>query len=1034
MIISACEKRAIKRTRSVVDSFALRIGPQTWITPITEEGLRELRGALKQIATRQTAVACYRNDGRKAMKLLWVVGSRRKFGVSGHFPAGHMTGIRRTRVLSPWVRVAALLTQTAGLSHDWGKAVRFFQTKLKETKWMPMKDPVRHEWISMKLLQAVRSDIPPETVWHSLSQNPVTRREKPEWFSGINKWEHALEYLISTHHKLFLEDGRNVLGPGNHVRDNTDIVRIVSAQDFLPHAPIPEQPLQKVTSNLSRLAKMPEAQSSDPYFWRAVATVSRVCLVLADHYVSSQPKATDDRDTNELYANTDQGKPSQSLSWHLREVGRVSGDLIYRLAELEMAGLSDEAVEKILKPSGDPRFCWQDTAVNAFSRTATERSLPTLVLNLADTGAGKTRMNAKAICALRPEEPVRFATALNLRTLTLQTGDAYRDELGIGRDELACVIGDRVIQKLHEYGNTVQETGCMSISGKGEPEDTDGNSIFDFELETLGESFDLPDWLEPLIAKRPGAASMLAPPVLVSTVDTLIKAGEPHYQGHHAIQFLRLASSDLILDELDGYDPDALVAVLRLVTLCGMFGRNVVASSATLPKPVARALVRAYQLGIRMYLALEGPEHNRFRCSYIDNLIDPIVYEYQADDEKLLQTVEQHFDLRIKEMYQALEGPRLKVPMLQEVEATGEEHLFEAAIAAVRQLHRNTCWEFNNKRISFGLIRCANIRTTIPMARQLVKSLPQARIASYHSQDFLIQRYHKEQRLDHLLNRKRGNTNIASDWQIHKILQNTEQTEVIFIVVATPVEEIGRDHDFDWAVIEPSSTHSIVQTAGRVNRHRLVAVSLPNIAILQFNALHLRGGDARGCVFVRPGLENADRKYPSHDLGQLLDWENLQAIDARLRYGDNHRLAVADNDALQTLLEHPSGPFSRFLRTTDALWAGVATYDEARLRNRREEQRFRVDETGEVFQEDRGNSRLNKVKWDRVDLEQDNIVDRAPNDWLTLSLGEMMDIADDATISKEQALSVNLPSLYRDRDGNITQQLIWDRSFGWMYR
>jgi CRISPR-associated endonuclease/helicase Cas3 len=58
--------------------------------------------------------------------------------------------------------------------------------------------------------------------------------------------------------------------------------------------------------------------------------------------------------------------------------------------------------------------------------------------------------------------------------------------------------------------------------------------------------------------------------------------------------------------------------------------------------------------------------------------------------------------------------------------------------------------------------------------------------------------------------------------------------------VATPVEEVGRDHDFDWAVIEPSSYRSIIQLAGRVRRHRKEAISTPNIAIMQYNLKGLR--------------------------------------------------------------------------------------------------------------------------------------------------------------------------------------------------
>ena len=35
LFVSACEKRAIKKTRAVLDSFALRTGEKAWATPIT---------------------------------------------------------------------------------------------------------------------------------------------------------------------------------------------------------------------------------------------------------------------------------------------------------------------------------------------------------------------------------------------------------------------------------------------------------------------------------------------------------------------------------------------------------------------------------------------------------------------------------------------------------------------------------------------------------------------------------------------------------------------------------------------------------------------------------------------------------------------------------------------------------------------------------------------------------------------------------------------------------------------------------------
>lgn len=77
---------------------------------------------------------------------------------------------------------------------------------------------------------------------------------------------------------------------------------------------------------------------------------------------------------------------------------------------------------------------------------------------------------------------------------------------------------------------------------------------------------------------------------MVSTIDYLIAAGEPHRQGHHVKALLRIMSSDLILDEIDGYEPKSLIAVLRLVQLAAMYGRHVICSSAALSATVADSI------------------------------------------------------------------------------------------------------------------------------------------------------------------------------------------------------------------------------------------------------------------------------------------------------------------------------------------------------------------------------------------------------------------------------------------------------------
>ena len=102
--------------------------------------------------------------------------------------------------------------------------------------------------------------------------------------------------------------------------------------------------------------------------------------------------------------------------------------------------------------------------------------------------------------------------------------------------------------------------------------------------------------------------------------------------------------------------------------------------------------------------------------------------------------------------------------------------------------------------------------------------------------------------------------------------------------MATPVEEVGRDHDFDWAVVEPSSYRSFIQLAGRIMRHRELVSELAtsNMALMQFN---LKGLKEKDVVFNYPGYESSENRLVTHDLKQLLDDElNLTPRNIRIFY------------------------------------------------------------------------------------------------------------------------------------------------------
>ena len=106
----------------------------------------------------------------------------------------------------------------------------------------------------------------------------------------------------------------------------------------------------------------------------------------------------------------------------------------------------------------------------------------------------------------------------------------------------------------------------------------------------------------------------------------------------------------------------------------------------------------------------------------------------------------------------------------------------------------------------------------------------------YHSQ-FPADPPAIERRLDAALNRRQPDAVFALP-EIRGRLDTAPEPDQIFIVLGSPVTEVGRDHDYDWAVVEPSSMRSLIQLAGRIRRHRPSVVEKPNLMVLDGNLRH----------------------------------------------------------------------------------------------------------------------------------------------------------------------------------------------------
>lgn len=178
IFISRCSGSALGRTRHVLDAYAKRIGDFSWETNITQIGLDTVRRALRRKASRKTAICCHIIT-RKGRKLAWIVGNRKQFAQDGSC-AVRLTGkiheALKTRRNFKGYPLIAILAETAARGHDLGKANKFFQEKVKRAK--KVADPFRHEFLSMLLIEKIRSSDNFKNVWKESVSVPQKRCER----------------------------------------------------------------------------------------------------------------------------------------------------------------------------------------------------------------------------------------------------------------------------------------------------------------------------------------------------------------------------------------------------------------------------------------------------------------------------------------------------------------------------------------------------------------------------------------------------------------------------------------------------------------------------------------------------------------------------------------------------------------------------------------------------------------------------------------------------------------------------------------
>ena len=678
---SRSEKKAVYTVRRILDSFADRIGTDTWKGIITADGLEAVHTLLRKNATKSMAVSCQWIRSRSRSELVWVVGNRDAFSTSGIIPVNTTRkNINHEEWENNWHYMPLLkaLVAMAALFHDVGKASDYFQRKLKDR--LLEADPYRHEWVSCKLVEGlvyITASEADDTIWlEALKNDKVDFSLLIEYVKDNIKiadggeFKDSLKllppvakiicYLILSHHRLplpnkyegYSDDEKTLFSElWKSITSNWGYknVRFENAEGFLKCFSFSCGMMGINTSEWTKCVKKWSARllecvgSYEHIFakekeyagvFKSLIIYSHLCLVLADHYISSlkSENRQDEVKKTFLWANTRSTGYNQGLEEHLVRVCKQAVQIAHNLPYLSknMEVVTDN---KALKKKSPVQYRWQDKAVDEISlfRKENKKDTAYFIVNMASTGCGKTYANAKIMQAVSEKSSsLRYILALGLRSLTLQTGDEYKERIGLSDSELAVLIGSSTITALHnEEKESNGEPALMD-----EPESLLTEDIQYIDTEDLEQTKFLNVFFDTdnsrILTRRQAYKNhaLLYKPVLVSTIDHVMGATESIRGGRFILPMMRLMSSDLVIDEIDDFDPRDLIAICRLIHLAGIFGRNVAISSATIPPDLAEVLYRSYVTGLSFYsefhkisLSIASIHCDEFRCQ-VESLME----------------------------------------------------------------------------------------------------------------------------------------------------------------------------------------------------------------------------------------------------------------------------------------------------------------------------------------------------------------------------------------------------------------------------
>lgn len=928
-------KRSIRnKIISILNDYAINIDCDNsiWCAKISTNGIEQIKKKLAILVTKNISVVCMDGDN-----IVFRVGKKHKEPIFDY----------NVRDIINYFDVLQFICVVSSAFHDLGKFNNFFQSKLKIKT--PTADPFRHEYISCKIIEACIHLY--NNQWYNcLLSNKINVKDVESYFrkqfenskihtidtKSFSIVEKLICYLILSHHRLptpnialitdivdyiNFDDAIQALSKDDFGYNNTNVSDSLKERQkecFIFSYGISLNYIDNIDKNYSRDLILRITQQlknyneievklnnliKNPQNIHLLLHIARNVLMLADHKFSStsSQNINIERNMSICYANTkeqfneNENKLikvyNQTLIEHLSGVSKTAEEILQWIPFFKDRmpyTINNYIQEKVQSTSP---YYWQQKACDVIKKERANNKV-FFVCNVASTGKGKTIANAKIMNAI--SKHLRYSLCVGLTTLVEQTTKSYKD-IGFNEKDLCMCIGADEKTELHNVLSDIDKFNQSEYDLDSISSSTDLMYKQNYMEEEYNQYIN-EKYFDVLFGKTKNTnkySNFLWKPILVCTIDFLMNITQTIKGGKHLLPSYRLMSSDLIIDEIDDFSIVDLRAILSLAYMTGMYGKNLIISSATISPYLAKCFQRVHLLGLNSYNLMFGSDYKNQQCVICDENI-AISTSSNNFNAKLISFMKKRITF-LKSQPIKRKG---KVALIPNVTSNADNNIFmfnNTIKDSIVELHSNNHLidTTTNKKVSIGCVRVNNVNPCVNVTKFLTTQSDDTHdifVMAYHSRQILLVREVQEDYLQSVLNRKGQTIEGTFDFSLDKRytemyndIKNSQKDNVIFVLVATAVEEVGRDHDFDWCVIEPSSLRSVVQMCGRVHRHReqVNDIAHENVHILQYNINFLSNSNNKPC-FVCPGIESSGNNIvlSSKNAADLFEQDFLDNISS----------------------------------------------------------------------------------------------------------------------------------------------------------